>query len=125
MTKPARAIRPVESDGTPSGPYDLPIDKAGLALPRLRVTVADGTEYEVQAYNPDLLAFEDTAAKHRWKGPADAPFRWLTFLAWSASRRAGHIDNTVTWEQFAATTLQVRNLENDTANPTREAPEIG
>jgi hypothetical protein len=121
VTKPARAIRPVEDDGTPSGPFDVPIDGTGLALPKLRVTTADGSTYDVQAYNSDLLAFEDTAAKHRWKGPADAPFRWLTFLAWSASRRTGRIDNSMSWETFAATTLQVQNLESATANPTREA----
>ena len=72
-------MRPVETP--PAAEYELPIDRAGLALPRLRVMAGDGTEYEVQAYNPDLIAFEETASKHRWKGPADAPFRWLTFLA--------------------------------------------
>lgn len=122
MTKPARRMQPVEDE--PPG-YDLPIDKTGLALPLLRVMAADGSTYQVQAYNPDLIAFEETAAKHRWKGPSEAPFRWLTFLAWSASRRTGVIDQTVSWDSFSASTLQVRNMESATANPTQEAPDPG
>lgn len=85
--------------------------------------VADGSTYEIQAYNPDLIAFEETASKHRWKGPSEAPFRWLTFLAWSASRRSGKIDPGLGWDTFAATTLQVENLTTETANPTQEAPD--
>jgi hypothetical protein len=112
----------------PDGPFPLPVTGRGLAIPRLRWTAADGTAHTVQALNPDLMLFEDTAAKHRWPGPTVAPFRWLTFLAWAASRRTGLIPQDVTWEVFAATTLQVSNLDTDrppTADPTPPGPATG
>ena len=97
---------------------------AGLTIPRLRVYPADGDPYEVQALNPDLLRFEDTAAKHRWAGPGQAPFRWLTFLAWSASKRTGL--TALTWDEFKDSTLQVENLEGAaTASPTPPGPVPG
>jgi hypothetical protein len=92
-----------------------------LAIPRLQVTLADGRRYVVQALNPDLLAYDRTAAKHHWPGGSQAPFLWLTFLAWSASRRAGDIDADLTWEQFSESEChEVRNLteepEGDSTN---------
>jgi len=109
----------------PAGPFPLPITGTGLSIPRLRVTPAAGDPYTVQAYNTDLLRFEDTAAKHRWAGPSVAPFRWLTFLAWAASRRTGAIGQDVTWESFAETTLQVESVGEDTASPTPPGPGPG
>jgi hypothetical protein len=111
----------------PAGPFELPVGGAGLTIPRLRVVPASGEAYEVQAYNPDLLLFEDTQAKHRWPGPSAAPFRWLTFLAWAASRRTGRIEASVTWDEFRASTLQVESLNTPdaTATPTRPGPEPG
>ena len=98
---------------------------AGLSIPRLRVHPAQGDPYEVQALNPDLLRFEDTAARHKWAGPAVAPFRWLTFLAWAASKREAL--TTLTWDEFAADTRQVENLEDPaaTATPTGPGPDPG
>jgi hypothetical protein len=79
----------------------------------------------VQALNPDLLRFEDTAARHKWAGPSVAPFRWLTFLAWAASKRTRLTE--LTWEDFAATTQQVENLnrEDTTATPTPPGADPG
>jgi hypothetical protein len=122
----AAKLQPVtDTVELPDGPFDVPVTGAGLPVPRLRVTRPDTEPYEVQAYNPDLLAFEDTAAKHRWKGPGDAPFRWLTFLAWSASRRTGAIPRDLTWESFASSTLLVESVGEDRALPTPPGPGPG
>jgi hypothetical protein len=120
-------LQPVDDVELPEGPFDVPINGKGLSIPLIRVTPADGASYVVQAYNPDLLLFEDTAAKHRWKGPGEAPFRWLTFLAWAASRRTGKIGKDVTWESFSTSTLQIESVDDDaaTARPTRPGPEPG
>jgi hypothetical protein len=106
---------------------DVPIDRTGLSIPLIRVVPADGEPYEVQCYNPDLLRFEETAAVHRWKGPTDAPFRWLTFLAWAASQRTGRIGPEVTWESFKASTLEITDARPTpaVADPTRPGPGPG
>jgi hypothetical protein len=123
-----RAVVPVpDAVEPPAGPFDLPVDNTGMTLPRLRVLMPGGERFEVQAYNPDLIAYETTAARHRWPSLKEAPFTWLTFLAWSAARRGGHIDQSVTWDQFQSTALEVSNLtrDEDTAHPTRPAPVAG
>ena len=112
-------LAPVE---LPDGPFDVPIDRAGLTIPRLRVVPADGEPFTVQALNPDMINWEETAARHGWTAntPGVAPFKWLTFLAWSAARRTGQIDQSVSWESFAATTAQVSDVSGacDVARPT-------
>ncbi len=104
---------------------DLPVTPRGLTIPRLRVIPAEGEPWEVQAYNPDLLLYEDTAAKHRWPPIKSAPFRWMTFLAWAASRRTGRIPQTLTWEVFAATVLEVTDAGAVAADPTRLGADPG
>jgi hypothetical protein len=122
----ARNLAPVPTDiELPEGPFDVPVSKLGLTIPRLRVVPADGDPYIVQVLNPDLLQFEDTAATHRWKGPGEAPFRWVTFVAWAASRRTGVIDDAMTWEVFRATTRQIDNLSAGQADPTPPGPVPG
>lgn len=110
---------PEPDDGPelPAGPFDGTDSALGLTLPKLHIVPGTGPAYEVQAYNPDMLLFEETAAKHRWQGPAEAPFRWLTFLAWAASVRTGRTD--LSWDAFRKTTLEVRNIEGRPATPTR------
>jgi hypothetical protein len=119
--------QPDVSTELPAGPFDVPITGKGLAIPRVRVTPADGPAYVVQALNPDLLLFEDTQAKHRWPGPSTAPFRWLTFLAWAASRRTDRIGRDITWDSFSGSTLMVESVtdDTDTAGPTPPGPGPG
>lgn len=113
-------LHAIDQDTPPEPPHP-----AGLSIPLLLVTPAEGAPYEVQALNPDLLRFEDTAARHKWAGPSVAPFRWLTFLAWAASKRTRLTE--LTWEDFAATTRQVENLnrEDTTAVPTPPGADPG
>lgn len=89
-----------------------------LTIPRLRVTLADGNEYVVQALNPDLIAWDRTAAKQHWPQGGSAPFLWLTFLAWKASVRTGELPPDTTWEAFSETLcVQVAN-ETDPDDPS-------
>lgn len=113
---PQPRLTPVADVELPDGPFDVPVNKLGMTIPRLRIVPADGEPYVVQVLNPDLLTFEDTAATHRWAGPGKAPFRWLTFVAWAASTRTGATD--LSWDEFRKTTRQIDNLSAVTADPT-------
>jgi len=105
-----------------------------LATPRLEVVLDDGRTLVTQALNPDLLRYDRTASKHGWPKPTDAPFLWLTFLAWAALRRTNEIPESMDWSSFADVhALQVRNLTDgegangtappDAVDPTQEAVE--
>lgn len=110
----------------PAGPFDLPVGASGLTIPRITVVPMVGDPWEVQALNPDLLLYEDTAATHRWKGGAtEAPFRWMTFLAWAASKRVGRIGPEMTWDRFKAEIAEIRDAGGDAATPTRPGPAPG
>jgi hypothetical protein len=102
-----------------------------LASPHLRVlrgSIEAPEVLELQCLNPDLVAFDRTRVKHKWPTPSDAPFVFLTFVAWHAARREGAIPTDLTYEGWEATTLDVQNMaeeEDDdaTADPTRGALE--
>lgn len=97
-------------------------DKPALANPRVHVVMADGSEWDAQTLNPDLLRFEATATKHKWAGPSEAPMRWLTFLAWRAGIREGHIPSDLLWEEFSENgprlAMAVSNPADRAADPT-------
>lgn len=94
---------------------------AKLTAPRIRVTpmpgsdLADtlGTAFVVKASNPDLVAFDLTAAKHRWPAMTAAPFLWLTFLAWHACRRQGLTLPSLTFEAFRDQTDDLSAADDD------------
>src|SRR5215471_16219668 len=76
-------------------------DPIVLETPTLTVVLDDGRTLSVQATNPDYIRWDRTAAKHGWPTLRNAPFLWMTFLAWSALRRTGQIAEAVTWEDFS------------------------
>jgi hypothetical protein len=108
-------------------------DRVRLSTPRLRVSLADGGELDVQTCNPDLIRYERTAAKHRWPGMSDQPVTWMTFLAWSALRREAQISPEVTWERFSdEVCLAVETIADDddeeagqAGDPTPPGPDPG
>jgi hypothetical protein len=104
-------------------------DRPAFANPRVHVIMADGAEWDAQTLNPDLLRFEATAGKHKWAGPSESPMRWLTFLAWRAGLREGHIPPDLLWEEFSENgprlALQVSNPADAPVDPTRPAPGTG
>jgi hypothetical protein len=132
MTRPA--LTPVPADAElPAGPFDVPVDRAGLTTPRIRWAPIDPDKgvppFEVQCYTPDLVRWEETAAAHKWKanGPANAPFKWMAFLAWAAATRTGILPAGLTWEAFLANTAEAADATTaaDTATPTRPGHDPG
>jgi len=103
---------------------------ARLRSPLIRV-IRDGQEpIEIQTSNPDLVLWDKTRARKRppWPKFDEAPFLWLSFLAWSALRRTGQIPTELTYEQWETENMDVSAVDPDsdddeTGNPTR--PEAG
>jgi len=102
-----------------------------LVAPRVRVIRENGTEpLEIQADNRDLLAWESTRIRHKWPKFDEAPFKWMTFISWSAARRAGEIDASLTYEAWESSVLSVTDTRADSelgesGGPTGEEPETG
>lgn len=79
----------------------------------------DGREpFDVETRWIDSRNYERTAFKHKWPPFQEAPFTWLGFLAWSAARRTGDLENTVSWETFEITVLNVENIGENEVTPT-------
>lgn len=103
-----------------------------LTIPRIEVTLDNGSTFVVQAMNPDLIRWDRMAARNGWPGATSAPFLWMTFLAWSAAKREGKLDPPdMSWETFGdERCIQVRNLTDelepsDGVDPTPPGPEPG
>jgi hypothetical protein len=99
-----------------------------LSTPKLYVIPAEGEPYVIQATTSDLVAYDITAYKHKWPPMQAAPFLWLSFLAWHASRRTGLIDQAMTYEAFRDTTPEVTSPDDaaaDAVPPTEPAAESG
>jgi hypothetical protein len=99
-----------------------------LVAPRVRVIRQNGDgpgePLEIQTDNRDLLAWESTRVRHKWPKFDEAPFKWLTFVSWSAARRAGEIDNSLTYEAWEGSVLSVSDMRavDDLGRPTHEEP---
>jgi hypothetical protein len=101
-----------------------------LVAPRVLV-IRDGEEpLEIQTDNRDLVGWEQTRVRHKWPKFDEAPFKWLTYLSWSAARRTGAL-NGLTYESWEASVLSVRDLSSEVAEddemgrPTPPGPEPG
>lgn len=94
-------------------------DKPRLDTPHIRVTLTDGTEYEVQTINADMVMFDLERAKRHWPALTDAPILWITYLAFAALRRDGTIPASVLFDSWVTTTEQIKNL-NETGQESEE-----
>ena len=79
----------------------------------IEVFLEDQDGYTVTTTLLDHNIWDLTRAKHKWPPASEAPLTWLGFLAWSASRRTGAIEPTLTWEMFLSRCLSVRQPEDD------------
>ena len=105
-----------------------------LVAPRILV-IRDGHEpLEVQADNRDLVRWDMTRVRQRPPWPAfnEAPFKWLTFLAWSACTRQELIPAGTTYEAWEGEVLSVRDMsqdgttgDDDLGRPTEPGPGPG
>jgi hypothetical protein len=96
-----------------------------LVAPLVLVIRDPGEPLEVQTDNRDLLAWESTALRHKWGSFQDRPFKWLTFLAWSALRRSGDLETSLTYEAWETQVRSVRDIGNaeNGVGPTEAGPE--
>ena len=95
----------------------------------IEVFLNDRDVFTVSTTLLDHNVWDLTRAKHKWPTAQEAPLTWMGFLAWSAARRTGKIEPTLTWELFLTQCLSVRRPdgaddEDDVGpvNPTQLAP---
>ena len=102
---------------------DVMADRPELRSPQIRVLMDDGAVFEVQAYNPDLIRWDETSKLHSWDAASQATL-WLTFVAWAALTREGQIPN-MKWDEFKTRALDVNPMTEqgtvmDPTNPEAE-----
>ena len=106
-------------------------DRKGLTSPVIRVVPAEDADspepYDIQATSADLVAYDITAYKHKWPPMQSAPFLWLSFLGWHASRRTGRIPTSLTYEAFRDSVQECTSAANPTEPvlPTEPDQESG
>lgn len=99
------------------------MERPRLVAPLCTVVMDDGSEFEVQAVNFDLLSYERYARAHKWPPATDAPMETATFVAWHALKREGILPE-MTYDQFTQAALSVATAAV-VADPTREGPGEG
>jgi len=100
---------------------------AKLTTPKVTVILKDpgfpepdeGAEHTVQATNADLVAFDRERARYGWPKGDDAPFLWLTYLAWKALQRAGIFPGSLA--EFEQACLSVTSVDTADVDPTQRA----
>lgn len=92
---------------------ELATDEGGRVLPgRIsRVTLVDGTSFEVRISNREFVAWDMTRPKRKWPPLDEAPFLGATFMSHRAALREGKTD--LSWDAWQD---QVEMLENVTAD---------
>lgn len=102
-----------------------------LVAPRVLVIFANGREpLEVQTDNRDMVGYEKTRLRRKppWPPFNEGPFQWLTFLSWSAARRAGEESGTYeAWEESVLSVRDMSSMDDDgeLGSPTPPGPEPG
>lgn len=100
-----------------------------LHTPRLRIVREGHDPLELQATNADLVLWDRTRYKHKWPGPQEAPFLWLTFTGWAAARRTGAIPPEHRYEAWESEVLEVETVgddeEDEEGTPTEPGVEPG
>ena len=95
-----------------------------LNTPTIHVVLEDGGEYDVQARNVDLVAWDRERAKHGWPQPSDAPFLWMNYLAWHSLTKTSGILPAMTLREFETAAIEVSSRPEDdaAADPTNPEP---
>lgn len=89
---------------------------------KLTVTLNNGEQHSVEPNNIDRLKWDLNRQKQGWPSMEEAPFIGMTFLAWSAMRRANLY--TASWKDFSESDCIELDYEETDENPkpTREDP---
>jgi hypothetical protein len=79
----------------------------------------EGSEpFDVRIVNRDRIALEKAAARHKeWPDPKTSPNFAVTFLTWSAAKRAG--DTTLTFDQWQDALEDYEQVTEEPGDPTR------
>lgn len=91
-----------------------------LTMPKVSVTLDDGTEHVVQTLTADAIEWDITRAKRKWPAvdkTGSAAVLWLSFISWHALHRTGATEQT--WEEFSSSVMDVSSVEETTLDPTR------
>jgi hypothetical protein len=90
-----------------------------LSCPRVTVVRDGQPDLELQTTNADMVLWDLTRPRQRpaWPTFQDAPFLWLTFLAWAAARRMGAIEPGYTFERWRDEVLDVSSADEDGETP--------
>jgi hypothetical protein len=84
----------------------------------IEVHVEGEEPYEVHVTNRERLHYEKTAARHReWPSAADGQSFAMTFVTWSAARRAER--TALSFEQWQEALIDWFTVEDRPADPTR------
>lgn len=67
---------------------------ARMLAPRLVVTLDNDEEYTIQTDNRDMVRFDMLRARKGWPTMQEAPFVFMTVLAWSCLAREGKLGST-------------------------------
>ena len=100
-------------------------EKVKMSAPRMAVLMDDGAIHDIQAVNVDMVMFERDAVKHKWPSGQEAPFHWMTYLAWHALRREGTILKDVTFDDFMNHRCVAIDPTPAEVDPSLPVPETG
>lgn len=111
-TTPADNVALTDDDEVVDGEVTLPGNYADCED-------ADGRLFTVRVTNRERILWERTARKHEWGEATDSPHEALTFMAWSAARRAGDPAGSYTFQQFVDQVVEVKGRQVARVRPTR------
>jgi hypothetical protein len=101
-------------------------EERSLPGQRVRVTMEDGTGFEVRITNREFLAWDLTRSKRSWPPFNEAIFLALTFTSWKAATREKL--TTLGWDQWSDAVVGIEDVtddEVDVTRPTNPAPAAG
>lgn len=92
---------------------------------KLHVELLDGSQHDITIDNPSLVAWDRERGRNNWPTATDAPYLWMTFIAWHHLKATGVHD--FKWADFSEKQcLEVGDPaggEEDAADPTQPEPE--
>jgi hypothetical protein len=113
--RPPHLISALEDlDGPATPPAEAPARRQPGLL--IEVLVQGEDPYTVRITNPDRIAYEKTCARHK-EWPQHGTSFAMTFLTWSAARRAGR--TALTFDQWQDALEDWDKVDEVPADPTR------
>jgi hypothetical protein len=91
----------------------------------LKVTLEGSGPFEVWTKPFDYDLYGLTAKKHAWPDAQENPVGYLLFLSWSAARRTGQIETSLSYERYKEAVEDLEELEDEPVDPTAPAPGAG